>query len=205
MVYVRGGCKRSILPAMTIRPEKLAHVLTNVLSPFVIFTALFALVALAEAGVYRGVLYFTVELIAAATVVGYVLFMRRRSRVGDFWISARAERLAPAVFLLAAFVALLAALVLLDAPQDLTLLTLSMGLASAAVAGITLLWKASAHCTVAGHAAAAGLLLLGTLGLPFLLALPLVVWSRVTLKAHTLSQTLAGAAVGAGFAVLFLV
>jgi len=189
---------------MTIRPQELAHALTNALNPFVIFTALFALVAFAEAGAYRGVFYLAVELTVAATVAGYVLFMRRRSRVGDFWISARAERLTPALFLLAAFMALLAALVLLDAPQDLSLLTLSMGLASAAVAGITLLWKASAHCTVAGHAAAAGLLLLGLLGFAFLLVLPLVVWSRVTDKAHTLSQTLAGAAVGAGFAILLL-
>jgi hypothetical protein len=79
-----------------------------------------------------------------------------------------------------------------------------MGLASAAVAAITLLWKASAHCAVAGHAAAAGLLLLGPLGLIFLLALPLVVWSRVTLTAHTLPQTLAGTAVGVAFAAPFL-
>jgi hypothetical protein len=204
MVDVRGGYRRSILPTVTIRPQQLARAFTNALNPFVIFTALFALVAFAEGGAYRGVLYLAVELAAAAAVAGYVLFMRRRSRVGDFWISARAERLTPAVFLLAAFVALLAALVLLDAPQDLSLLTLSMGLASAVVAGITLLWKASAHCTVAGHAVAAGLLLLGPLGLVFLLVLPLVVWSRVILIAHTLSQTLAGAAVGAGFAVLFL-
>jgi hypothetical protein len=189
---------------VTILPQKLARTLTNALNPFVIFTALFALIAFAEAGAYRGVLYLAVELTAAAAVAGYVLFMRRRSRVGDFWISARAERLTPAVFLLAAFVALLAALVLLDAPQNLYLLTLSMGLASAAVAGITLLWKASAHCTVAGHAAAAGLLLLGPPGIVFLLMLPLVLWARATIEAHTLSQTLAGAAVGAGFAVLFL-
>jgi hypothetical protein len=201
---VRGDCKRSILPTVTILPQKLARALTNALNPFVIFTALFILVAFAEAGAYRGVLYLAVELTAAAAVAGYVLFMRRRSRVGDFWISARAERLTPAVFLLAAFVALLAALVLLDAPHNLYLLTLSMGLASAAVAGITLLWKASAHCTVAGHAAAAGLLLLGPPGIVFLLMLPLVLWARATIKAHTLSQTLAGAAVGAGFAVLFL-
>jgi membrane-associated phospholipid phosphatase len=201
---VRGGYKHSILSTMTIHPQELARALTNALNPFVIFTALFALAAFAEAGAYRGFLYLAVELTAAAAVAGYVLFMRRRSRVGDFWISARAERLTPAVFLLAAFVALLAALVLLDAPQDLTLLTLSMGIASTAVAGITLLWKASAHCTVAGHAAAAGLVLLGPPGCVFLLVLPLVVWSRVKVKAHTLLQTLAGAAVGAAFAVLFL-
>ena len=201
---MRGRCTRSILPTVTSRPQRLARALTNALNPFATFTALFALVALAEAGAYRGVIYLAVELTAAAAVAGYVLVMRRRTRVGDFWISTRAERLTPAVFLLAAFVVLLGVLALLDSPQNLFLLTLSMGLASAAVAGITLLWKASAHCTVTGHAAAAGLLLLGPLGFVFLLALPIVVWSRVTLEAHTLPQALAGATVGAGFAVLFL-
>ncbi len=106
--------------------------------------------------------------------------------------------------MLTTFVALLAALTLLDAPRGLFLLTLSMGIASAAVAAITLFWKASAHCAVAGHAALAGLLLLGPLGLVFLFALPLVVWSRVAPTAHTLSQTLAGMAVGAVFALLLL-
>lgn len=145
-----------------------------------------------------------VELVSAVAVAGYVLYMRRRSRVGDFWISARAERLLPALFLLAAFAGLLTVLYLLDAPRDLFLLTLSMGLASAAVALITLLWKASAHCTVAGHAAAAGLLLLGPWGPVFLAVLPLVIWSRIVTGAHTPLQTLAGAAIGVGFAVLAL-
>jgi len=190
---------------MTARTPALARALTDALNPFFIFTALYAFLAFAEAGPGEGLLYLALELLAAAAVAGYVLFMRRRRRVGDFWISARAERLTPALFLLAAFVALLGALVLLEAPQDLFLLTLSMGLASAAVALITLVWKASAHCTVAGHAAAAGLLLLGPAGILFLLFLPLVVWSRVAVGAHTLMQALAGAAVGVGFAVAFLV
>lgn len=202
---MRGRCTPTILPTMTARPQRFARALTNALNPFALFTALFALVALAEAGVVRGLLYLVLELVAAAAVAGYVLLMRRRSRVGDFWISTRAERLSPALFLLAAFAALLATLYLLDAPQDLYLLTLSMGLASATVAAITLVWKASAHCTVAGHAAAAGVLTLGPLGLIFLLTLPLVLYSRVALEAHTLLQTFAGAAVGAGLAVLFLV
>jgi hypothetical protein len=188
---------------MTDRTSGPARLVTNVLNPFVIFTALYALVAFTRASAGDAVLYVSLELLAAAVVAGYVFLMRRRKRVGDFWISARAERLIPALVLLAAFVALLAALSLLDAPRDLFLLTLSMGLASAAVAAITLLWKASAHCAVAGHAAAAGLLL-GPPGLIFLLALPLVVWSRVTLTAHTLSQALAGTAVGVAFAALFL-
>lgn len=177
-----------------------ARLVTNVLNPFVIFTALYVLVAFAG----DALLYVALELLAAAVVAGYVLLMRRRKRVGDFWISARTERLVPAIVLLTAFVALLVALALSDAPRDLFGLTLSMGLASAAVAALTLVWKASAHCAVAGHAAAAGLLLLGPLGLVFLFALPPVIWSRLTLTAHTLSQTLAGTAVGAVFAFLFL-
>ena len=182
----------------------LARVLTDVLNPFAIFTALFFAVALAESQVSRALLYTGVELLAAAAVASYVLLMRRRARVWDFWISARAERLAPAVFLLSAFVALLGTLWLLGAPEILSLLTLSMGLASATVALLTLFFKASAHCTVAGHAATAGLLLLGPLGIVFLLVLPLVIWSRVALGAHTVPEALAGAAVGALFAALFL-
>jgi len=189
---------------MTTSPQRFAHALTNALNPFFIFTALYALVAFVDAGVLRGLLCLAVELIAAAAVAGYVLLMRRRSRVGDFWISARAERLTPALFLLAAFVVLLAVLILFDAPQDLFLLTTSMGLASATIALITLLWKASAHCTVAGHAAVAAFLLLGPSSIVFLLVLPLVVWSRVVTRAHTLPQTLAGVAVGAELATLFL-
>jgi membrane-associated phospholipid phosphatase len=182
----------------------LAHALTNVLNPFVIFTALYASVAFSEVEASTALLYVALELLAAATVAGYVLLMRRHSRVGDFWISARAERLTPALFLLAAFVGLLTILKMFDAPEDIFLLTLSIGLASATIALITFLFKASAHCTVAGHAATAGLLLLGPLGIGFLLALPLVIWSRVMLGAHTALETLAGAAVGAGFALLFL-
>ena len=182
----------------------LARALTNALNPFAIFTVLYALVAFVEATASETLLFLAVELFAASAVAGYVLLMRRRARVGDFWISARGERPTPALFLLAAFVGLLGALALLDAPSVLLLLTLSMGLASAAVAFITLFWKASAHCTVAGHAAAAGLLLLGPLGLLFTLALPLVIWARITLRAHTAPEALAGAAVGACFALLFL-
>ncbi len=181
-----------------------ARVVTDVLNPFAIFTALFAVVALSESSVQRALLYTGVELLAAAVVAGFVLLMRRRARVGDFWISARAERLTPALVLLSALVALLVALALLGAPTNLIFLTLSMGLASAAVALLTLLFKASAHCTVAGHAAAAGPLLLGIPGLIFVLLLPLVAWARISLSAHTVPEALAGAGVGAGFAVLFL-
>jgi hypothetical protein len=189
---------------VTSRTPALARALTNALNPFFIFTALYAFVAFAEAAPGDAVLYLAVELLAAAAVAGFVLFMRRRSRVGTSGSppAPNASRL-PVSCSPPSCSARRPAL--LDAREDLFLLTLSMGLASATVALISLVWKASAHCTVAGHATAAGLLLLGPLGVIFLLALPLVAWSRVVLAAHTLPQALAGMAVGIGFASLFLV
>ncbi len=185
--------------------QRAARLLTNVLNPFSIFTALYAFMAFAEAAtVFQAILYIAVELVAAASVAGYVLLLRRGGRVGDFWISARSQRTTPALVLLAAFAALLTALALLHAPGALLRTTLSMGLASAAVAAVTLLWKASAHAAVAGHAAIAGLLFLGLPGLLFLFGLPAVLWSRVAAGAHTLPQTLVGAGVGAAFAFAFL-
>ena len=183
-----------------------ARLLTNVLNPFSIFTALYAFLAFTEAATgFQAILYVAVELVAAAFVAGYVLLLRRGGRVGDFWISARSQRTTPALVLLAAFVVLLAALVLLHVPGALLRTTLSMGLASAAVAAVTLLWKASAHAAVAGHAAIAGLLVLGLPGLLFLFVLPAVLWSRVAAGAHTLPQALAGAGVGTMFAAILLV
>ncbi len=181
-----------------------ARLLTNALNPFFVFTALYVLVAYEESSASRATIYVGAELFAAAFVAGYVSLLRRRRRVGDFWISARHQRLAPALVLLGAFVALLCALVFLGAPGTLFRTTLSMGLASAAVAAASLVWKASAHSTVAGHAATAGLLVLGSLGLLFALVLPAVLWARVASGAHTPSQTLAGAGVGTAFALAFL-
>lgn len=181
-----------------------ARLVADLLNPFTVFTALYALVAFAEAPLLRAALLLLAELSAAGLVVGYLVLLRRRRRVGDFWISERAERVVPALVLLAAFAGLLLALRLLGAPETLFLTTLSMGLASAAVAALTFVWKASAHSAVAGHAATAGLILLGPWGVPFVLALPLVAWARVAGGAHTLAQTLVGAAVGAVLAVALL-
>ncbi len=196
-----------------MNPEKLrqratrlraARLFTNVLNPFFVFTALYVLVAMSEASVPQATLYVTVELAAAAFVAGYVFLLRRRRKVGDFWISGRRQRLVPALVLLGAFVVLLAALALLGAPGTLFLTTLSMGLASAAVAAKTLVWKASAHSAVAGHAAVAGLLVLGPPGLLFTGVLPAVLWSRIAAGDHTTAQALVGAGIGAVFAAVFL-
>ncbi|MGH3087307.1 MAG: hypothetical protein ACRDSJ_08315 [Rubrobacteraceae bacterium] len=182
----------------------LARILTNVLNPFVIFTVLFAALSFSEVRFLTGLGYVFLELLAAAFVAGYVFLMRRKKRVGEFWIPTRSERIVPAIFLLSSFAGLLVALFAFGAPDALFFLTLSMGLASGTVALMTFFWKASAHSAVAGHAAMAGTLLFGVLGAVFVLVLPVVIWARTRPGAHTISQTLVGAFVGGVFAFLFL-
>ena len=191
-------------PDQRVTRLRFAHLLTNALNPFFVFTALYALVAYEGSNIPWATLYVAVELAAAALVAGYVFLLRRRRRVGDFWISARRQRLAPALVLLTTFATLLGSLALLGAPGTLFLTTLSMGLASTAVAATSLFWKVSAHSAVAGHATTAGLLVLGLPGRLLALVLPAVLWSRVAIKAHTLAQVLTGAGIGAVFAAAFL-
>jgi hypothetical protein len=184
--------------------SRAARFVGDAINPFSVFTVLYALVAFSGEPPLRALILLAAELSAAGLVALFVLILRRRRRVGGFWIPSRTERFVPALFLLAAFGGLLLALALLGAPQTLFDLTLSMGLAAATIAAVTLVWKASGHSAVAGHAAAASILLFGPLSLPFVLALPLVVWARVACGAHTLPQALVGATTGAAFAAAFL-
>jgi membrane-associated phospholipid phosphatase len=66
---------------------------------------------------------------------------------------------------------------------------------------ITLWWKISLHAAAAAGAATMAWALLGT-GLPFLLTVPLIAWSRIRLRRHTLAQTVLGALLG--FVVFFV-
>ncbi|MEJ2749894.1 MAG: hypothetical protein P8183_18590, partial [Anaerolineae bacterium] len=62
------------------------------------------------------------------------------------------------------------------------------------IAGTTIFWKISIHCTTS---AASAILVWALLGTPaFLLTVPMIIWSRVHLHRHTLLQTVAGAMLG---------
>src|ERR671920_2339417 len=100
-------------PRRRATSPRAARLFTNVLNPFFVFTTLYAFVAIGEANVPQATLYVAVELAAAAFVAGYVFLLRRRRRVGDFWISSRRQRLVPALVLLTTFAALLGSLALL--------------------------------------------------------------------------------------------
>jgi membrane-associated phospholipid phosphatase len=66
---------------------------------------------------------------------------------------------------------------------------------------ITLRWKISVHTTSAAGLTVLILRVFGIAAAPLVISIPLIAWSRVKLRRHTLSQTIAGALLGSSIVV----
>jgi membrane-associated phospholipid phosphatase len=66
------------------------------------------------------------------------------------------------------------------------------------VFAITLRWKISAHTSSAAGVTVLILHVFGLAAAPLVISIPLIAWSRVKLRRHTLGQTIAGALLGSG-------
>jgi hypothetical protein len=137
---------------------------------------------------------------AALLLLPLALFLRHQVRRGAWeHVDASRPEERPALFRLALGLlggALAATLLLLPAPG-----ALARGLAGAlvliGVAYAALRWtKLSLHLAFAGYAAGVLLPLRPATGLALLGLLPLLAWSRLHLRRHRLSETVAGAVLG---------
>ena len=180
---------------------RLAVLVGAIFNPFVLFTALFAATAFAEAEPRAAMLYVGVELIIIGALVIYLLVLRYRNSSG-FWLPVKEERMIPAFVLLALGVATVTLLDTVVAPPDLIRLTIAM-LVTASLVTVATLWiKASAHVAVASHCAVAALTSIYLPGLVFLALVPLIIWARITERAHTPAEVAVGAFAGASIAAV---
>jgi membrane-associated phospholipid phosphatase len=127
---------------------------------------------------------------------GIVIAGVRSRRWTDRHVRVRQQRPVPFLAAIASFLAGLALLVALGAPQPVVALVVAMLTCLASTMFVTLWWKLSLHAAAAGGTVA---ILVLTFGPLLLLALPvvaLVAWSRIRLGDHTPAQVLAGAALG---------
>jgi len=183
----------------------LARIVSTVFNPFLTALALFVILAHASA---RGTLDFWWLLFLSTffTSLGpmiYVFWLYGSDRISDLDMSVRHER--EAVF--GAFaVFYLAGTVMLWITRAPTLMIAAMAaytLSTLVVQYITRYWKISTHAIGITAPLVALTLLYGTQTLPFLVLIPMVGWARVYLKAHTLMQVIAGAALATGSTILF--
>jgi membrane-associated phospholipid phosphatase len=175
---------------------RLAYVLTNVGSPPVLAPVAMALTAtvLAEPRAWMWAGFYVLFTIVMPML--YLIWLRHRGLITDLDVQLREQRMKPMLFTLACGGLAWLVLLLGVAPMQMTLLAGVLWLQMVAIFFITLRWKISVHCATAASVATVVCVLLKT-PLP-LLGVPVIAWSRVRLRRHTLAQTVAGSLLGFG-------
>ena len=133
--------------------------------------------------------------IAFATVVVIVtLYILSRMNVtSDFYASKRETRIIPFTIAIASFFCGSLVLLSLGAPKQIVALMLSLLVNNSALALITLRWKISVHTNGIMGPATVLTYSLGSVGYLFMLLVIPAAWARLALKAHSVTQLLAGA------------
>lgn len=135
-------------------------------------------------------------LFCSAIPYGVIYVGVRRGRLTDHHIGVREQRGMPLIYGLGSVLVGLAALVALDAPQQLIAMVVVMFAVLLAVTLINQVWKLSAHTAVsAGSVSVLGVVFGPALAVAFAIV-ALIGWSRVQLGDHTTSQVVAGAVTG---------
>lgn len=183
----------------------LAKILSTVFNPFMTALALFIILAHARATDTDN-FWWLLFLSTFFTSIGPMLFvfwLYATDRISDLDMSIREERekvfgAFVVFYLLGTF-----ALWLFHCPTLLIATLAGYTLSTAIVQYITRYWKISTHALGITAPLVALSLLYGKQPLPFLVVIPMVCWARVYLRAHTVMQVLAGAALAIFSVVLF--
>ncbi|GAA2982725.1 hypothetical protein [Actinokineospora diospyrosa] len=181
------------------RGNRLAKVITEVLSPAVVVLVLPLVVAwTATAHDPALTLLWGLEVALFSSVLPMVFIIRgaRSGRWDTHHVRDREHRLVPLAVGLASTAVGIGILVLADAPRQVLALSVAMFATLAVCVAITQRWKVSLHAAVAGGAVAMVALLHGPWSLLLAALVALVCWSRVVLGDHTVAQVVVGALLG---------
>ena len=137
----------------------------------------------------------------------FIKYGERRGYWGDRHVRRRQDRLYVIPGIMISVIVGLALMYGLGAPREVTALVVAMLVSLVVVLAITTVWKVSLHTAVPSGAIATLALAYGPWMLLLCPAVPIIGWSRVRLRDHTLGQvivgTLLGAVIGGGtFALL---
>ena len=183
----------------------LARIFSTVCNPFSTALALFVILAheFARTPSEFWVLLFTSTFFTSVGPMLFVFWLYATDRIADLDMSSRPEREAVFGAFVIFYTAGTAALWLEHSPTMLVATMAAYASSSLVVQFITRYWKISTHAIGITAPLVALVTMYGLQPLPFAVLIPIVGWSRVYLKAHTLSQVVAGTALGGVTVVLF--
>lgn len=177
--------------------DRWARIVSGILSPLSIAIAAVAVAGYAindESALSWIALYIALSILPPTL---YIMYLVRKGIVTDFHLNVRKERTKPFLIMTANTAVVFLVMLLLGAPKLILIVIATAVLQLFFMLLITLRWKISGHCTAVAGLVVLALALFGENLLPSTLLIPLVAWSRIRLKRHTLVQTVAGSFMGA--------
>ena len=201
----RGRSSPGTTPDVVLKPrsrsEYLAYGISQVGSPPVMgVLSLFVIVAsvtMPYVWLWTGV-YVTMAMVAP---LGFLFWQVRRGRVTDLDMHLREQRKGVLLVTVCGFGLSWLAMLIGQAPPLLKVMAGAGFVQWLIVFAITLRWKISVHTTSAAGVMLLILRVFGPTAAPLAISIPLIAWSRVKLRQHTLGQAVAGVVLGSSVIV----
>lgn len=181
--------------------EYLAYGISQLCSPPImgLLALIFVVASLAWSTTW---MWLSVYVVMAMIVpMTFLLWQVRHGRVTDLDIQHREQRKGSLLVTITSFAIAWLAMWIGHAPPLLTAMAGMGAVQWLIIYAITLRWKISVHATSAAGATLLILRIVGFAAVPLVITIPLIAWSRVKLRRHTLLQTIAGALLGSGIVV----
>ena len=188
--------------------QKVAKAISAVTNPPIICIPLFLIICAVlsfENGTFNISKFAVLELISLifTSALPLAIILLWAKRIGtDRDISNRSDRYMPLIIGIVSYIIGFMICLVFNLDHFLTALLLCYATNTGVVLLITIKWKISVHTTALSGPVAALILLLGPLGAIFGVIYPVLIWSRVLLKKHTLAQAISGGVQGFFLTVL---
>ena len=188
--------------------QKVAKAISAVTNPPIICIPLFLIICAVlsfENGTFNISKFAVLELISLifTSALPLAIILLWAKRIGtDRDISNRSDRYMPLIIGIVSYLIGFMICLVFNLDHFLTALLLCYATNTGVVLLFTIKWKISVHTTALSGPVAALILLLGPLGAIFGVIYPVLIWSRVLLKKHTLPQAISGGVQGFFLTVL---
>ena len=188
--------------------QKVAKAISAVTNPPIICIPLFLIICTVlsfENGTFNISKFAVLELISLifTSALPLAIILLWAKRIGtDRDISNRSDRYMPLIIGIVSYIIGFMICLVFNLDHFLTALLLCYATNTGVVLLFTIKWKISVHTTALSGPVAALILLLGPLGAIFGVIYPVLIWSRVLLKKHTLAQAISGGVQGFFLTVL---
>ena len=179
--------------------ERIASLTSNILNPFLVSLVLILLLSFKSTSSAVDAVKWSLISIAVSIlpVFSVIIYLVRKQKLESPFINVRKQR--TKIYLLAGVCAGVGCIIFhyLGAPKEL-MATFVAGLSAVVVfMCVNLLWKISLHTAFVTASVTVLIILYGSIAAVTVVLVPLIAWSRIELKHHSLAQVAAGALLAA--------